>query len=336
MNIAIITIYKAFNFGSFLQAYAMQEVLEKMGHKVTFLDCSMLSEYLKFRSLISIRTPLFSIRRLFKYRKDWKKLNCSRNIYQHFDLAIVGSDEVWNLNGGFEHWPQYLGENINADRIIAYAPSIGFMNPEELISNICFREALRRFSAICPRDNITHDLCRQISNYVTECVVDPTLLMLGKWESIIPDSKKREDYLVYYSYLDDTPMKEYILRFARKRNLKIIIVGFNYLWGDTVEICSPLEFISLLKNAKYVFTSTFHGSVFSTILKKKVIVRPSGQKVVDYLTFIDLKDHIFHDGITYDEFEYMTTKEINYANIYKILNKGKKESITILKNALET
>ena len=99
MRIAIVTIYQAFNYGSFLQAYAMQETLKKMGHEVTVLDCGSIQGYRKFRKMIALKKIVFSMNRFVAYKKDWKKLNISNSVEDEFDVAVIGSDEVWNIKG---------------------------------------------------------------------------------------------------------------------------------------------------------------------------------------------------------------------------------------------
>lgn len=334
MRIAIVTIYSAFNYGSFLQAYAMQETLKKMGHEVDMLNCSKAPINQRLRKVISKTNPVFVLKRYLAYNRDWKKLNISTQVDAQYDAAIIGSDEVWNIKGYFEHWPQYLGEGINTKHLIAYAPSVGFSKPEDLLSNGPFVEGVKRFDAICPRDNVTRDVCMKLCNHVTERVVDPTLLILDDWEALLPEMKKKEKYVVYYSYLDDSPMKEYILRFAKEHNMKVYIAGFNYQWGDKNKMESPLGFLTLLKNAEYVFTSTFHGSVMSTILKKKLVVRPSGQKVIDYLDLIGLSNRKFFDGMDYEAFESLTMEDIDYNRVRMVQNEMRKKSIEILERAL--
>lgn len=334
MKIAIVTIYDAFNYGSFLQAYAMQETLKKMGHDVTVLDCGTEPKYRKIRKMIILKKPIFSMKRFFAYQKDWKKLNIARNTDTQYDVAIIGSDEVWNIKGSFEQWPQYLGEKINAKRLVAYAPSVGFSRPEELLASERFTRGVKRFDAICPRDNVTREVCKTLSSNVTERVIDPTLLMLDDWESLLPPVKEAGKYVVYYSYLDESPMKSYVLRFAKERGLKVIIAGFDYRWGDKERMDSPLEFLTLLKNAEFVFTSTFHGSVLSTILQKKIMVRPSGQKVTDYLELVGMSHRQFKDGMDYAEFKKTVLDEIDYDEVHAIQNDMRKKSMRILTDLL--
>lgn len=334
MRIAVVTIYSAFNYGSFLQAYAMQETLKKLGHEAVLLDCSKEPWQKKIRKFASRKKPLFTINRYVSYKKDWNKLNLSRNTQEQFDVALIGSDEVWNIRGSFEQWPQYFGNQLHAKRLVAYAPSVGFSKPEELLSSKRFTEGVMQFDAICPRDMVTRDVCSSLSTKVTERVVDPTILLLEDWEHYLLSSKGTGKYVVYYSYLDDSPMKEYILRFAKERNLKVIIAGFDYTWGDENRMVSPLEFMTLLKNAEYIFTSTFHGSVLSTILQKKLVVRPSGQKVTDYLETIGLSERCFVDEMKYDAFEDLAMASIDYKAVREKQKKMKEKSIEILQKAL--
>lgn len=334
MRIAIVTIYSAFNYGSFLQAYAMQETLKKMGHKVTVLDCSTEQGFRKFRKRMSLKKPIFSLKRFCAYEKDWRKLNVSHETDKQYDVAVIGSDEVWNIKGSFEQWPQYLGEGLNANRLVAYAPSVGFSKLEELLENKRFVDGVKRFAVICPRDKTTKDVCLRLNSNVTERVFDPTLLMLEDWNSLLPAPNEKEKYVVYYSYLDDTPMKNQIQRFAKEHHLKVIIAGFDYAWGDKRWMDSPLAFLTLLKNAEYVFTSTFHGSVLSTILQKKLVVRPSGQKVTDYLELVGLSHRQFRDGMDYGKFETLVTENIDYESVRAVQNKMQEKSMYILVNAL--
>ena len=44
-------------------------------------------------------------------------------------------------------------------------------------------------------------------------------------------------------------------------------------FGDvSIEDAGPVEFINLIQNAEYICTDSFHGSVFSVLLKKKFVV----------------------------------------------------------------
>ena len=335
MKIATITIYDALNCGSYLQAYALQHAIASMGHETTILDARHFGLKKQLRRWINRTNLLFRMEQVWKYSRDIKKLNICKDETAYFDRAVIGSDEVWNIYGYFEHIPQFFGEGINAERILAYAPSIGFCNVEDFCKSIEAQQ-LKNMYAVFPRDNNTQQVCREILNKELSRVCDPTLLILNDWLSIAEQySALKEKYVLYYSYLDNTPMKKYIIRYAHSRDLKVVCANFKYKWADIGVPSSPLEFLSFVHNAECVFTSTYHGSVFSTIFKKQVVVRPSGPKVVDYLDLCGMKDRIFTDGMDYEEFEKMVDREIDYERVFSVIEPLKEESLKRLSDAIE-
>jgi len=334
MKIATVTIYDALNCGSYLQAYALQHVIEKMGHETVILDGRKYNFYKLLRKWVKRNDTLFHIRQLLKYKRDIKKLKICRDINCHFDKAIIGSDEVWNIKGHFDHVPQFFGRDINANSIIAYAPSIGFCSVEDFCKSSEAQE-IKKFHMVFPRDSATHQACLKMLNQECPIVCDPTILFLDGWIDIVKDYPvPKEKYVLYYSYLDNTPMKENIIRYAHSRGLKVVCANFNYKWADKIVLPSPLEFLNFVYHAECVFTSTFHGSVFSTIFKKPLVVRPSGPKVVDYLQMVGLDSRIYKDGMEYEPFEKMVEQTIDYDQVYAVLESLKDKSIALLSDAI--
>ena len=335
MKIATITIYDALNCGSYLQAYALQHAIAGMGHETAILDTRTYDLYKILRKWISRKNTIFHIKQRLKYRRDINKLNICKDESIHFDKVVIGSDEVWNINGHFDHGPQFFGDNINADGVLAYAPSIGFCSVEDFCK-APEAQKLKNFQVVFPRDENTQQVCREVLNQEQPRVCDPTLLIIDEWVNIAETFKApKEKYVLYYSYLDNTPMKESIIRYAHSRGFKVVCANFNYKWADRVLSPSPLEFLSLIHNAECVFTSTFHGSVFSTIFKKQVIIRPSGPKVVDYLELCNLKDRIYTDEMSYDTFEQLVDQKIDYDFVFSVLKPLKEESLKRLSDAIK-
>lgn len=338
MNVAIVTIYKAYNYGSFFQAYAMQETLKRLGHNVDVLDCSKKGLVDKLKHMYIGKTPYRIYKktsRTLTFSKDWKKLNIKKNKLQHYDAVIIGSDELWNIKNPFEHWVEYFGERLNTEKIIAYAPSIGYCPVEDFINYKSAMESLPKFHKIYARDENTKKACEEILKKEVEQVCDPTILYLEDWDKYANAKRSiKEKYMVYYSYGHTEITKKYILRFAEENNLKLIAVGLEHDWCPKNIIVEPLKFLEVLKNAEYVVTSTFHGSVFSTILKKRVAVRPSGPKVYDYLSKLNFDDKIFGDDSSYEDFVNILKGEFDYESVRDIQEKWKEESLLKLDNVL--
>ena len=149
MRIAIITFHRAYNCGAMLQAWALKTVLERMGHKVEFPICNHVGEDKRwkyewinrdkrgmqvFRSLVgrfmlnALSIPCEDILRM-RYR-HFRKMHlpervCSPdNFDKHYDLVVVGSDQVWSAKHSKSDAPLFLAENHSACvRKIAYAAS---------------------------------------------------------------------------------------------------------------------------------------------------------------------------------------------------------------------
>ena len=95
-----------------------------------------------------------------------------------------------------------------------------------------------------------------------------------------------------------------IQNFARERNKKIITIGGYHSFSDLHFSGTPFEALDYFRHADYVFTDTFHGSIFSIINKRKfvVFVRSSAngrygnsEKLLDLLGRLNLTDRCVSD-----------------------------------------
>lgn len=334
MKIGIITIFDAYNYGSFLQAFAMQTFLKEKGHEVFLID---VRETLKSRIsqkylAKSVSRTILKLRRFFNYRKDWKMLHItSKSACPELDLCIIGSDEVWNIeNPSFDHSLLFYGTGIKSKDIIAYAPSLGYStiesykDREDLLSSI--KSNISWFGA---RDGFTESFLHTIGVNHVQRICDPTILLYDKWRLFETERIVNEPYLIYYSYQGNTPFEHYIKRFAQEKGLKIISVGFDYKWCDLQIIASPREFLSLIRGASYVVTSTFHGTLFSTMYEKKFIEVHPARKVIDFLEQIGLnKIPTLEDG--YVAFRDLLEENIDYERIKKLFGKMRNHSVEAL------
>lgn len=338
MKIGIVTIYDAYNYGSFLQAFAMQLFLEKQGHDVYILDArkslkSIVAQ--KYLSKSIYRTKL-KLKRYIAYSKDWKLLNIVKIFPEiKLDAVIVGSDEVWNIkNPSFEHVEQFYGYKLPKSKIVAYGPSLGYSTledyreKEELIDGI-----KNNFIFWGVRDSFTEDFLYKIGVKSVDLICDPTLLICNEWHGLEKPYEIEEPFVLYYSYMDNTPFKEYILNFARINGLKVYSVGFDYKWCDRQFIVSPLQFLYMMSKAKYVVTSTFHGTVFSTLYKKQFVVIHPAVKVRDYLEKLDLKRESCLDD-SFESFSKLLKNPVDYSHVDKEIFLWRNKSIDILSSYL--
>lgn len=283
-TVGIFTLTHALNYGAFYQMYAMAKYFENIGYDVTVFDCQRTLRF-KILRLLSYN-PRRQLRKIILYRrflKDRSHIRIRPYKGQKLDLAILGSDEIWNLaNPSFEHAPEYIGLNIDAAKTVAYAPSIGYADPKLLAVNDTFKHGLNGIHGILARDESTGHVVEDVTGRQVPQVVDPTIL-LGEWNDFIGKTPANSDrFIVYYSYKSTPIFKNALIAFATSQNLKIYSAGFRtHNWCDKNFAVGPRDFLALMTSAEYVFTDTFHGFVMAVLLNKKFCYAASMQKVKD-------------------------------------------------------
>ena len=137
----------------------------------------------------------------------------------------------------------------------------------------------------------------------------------------------KEKYILVYSYdfrFSDAKIIEQLRQFAKEKHCMIYSVGFYQDWCDKNIVTDPLTLLSYFKNAEYVVTDTFHGSIFSVRCHKKfvTVIRESNkQKLGDLLTRLNMSDRIITDQQNLTE---KLETEINY-NDFELLRKYERE-----------
>lgn len=322
----IITYYKASNYGAFLQAYSLQEFLKKSGIDVEFCDygemLSKLTEVL-FRLTGKIRIGRQDLeyrKRLSRVIKDAVKRNISvAKKRRNYDVAILGSDEIWNINNvTAPHNSIFYKKYKHSNLSISYAASAGNASVSDFKFCPWLIKQLGTLDGIGVRDDITEKLiieCR--INKEINRVVDPTFFLnIGNIEK--KEIHYDNPYIFVYTYGISNDYIRMIRFFSKEKGLKIVATGCYCKWADYNPIPSPEEWISLIDKADYVFTSTFHGTVFSILLKKNFIVTDNGsEKIHSLLVQYELLDRrISNHSILVDTY----IKKIDYEDIESKIN----------------
>lgn len=291
----ILTHYNVNNQGAQLQLFALSSELRARGLDpkiVTFTKSYEFSDKdADKRNNISIRSIPYILKEyLFQrglgscwhnYRK-YKKHHAFLN--RHFQLCeptekyntvFVGSDEVFSVVEGYNG--VMFGEGLNADRMVAYAPSFG-QTDLELIGQRGYHQkitdGLMRYSALSARDQKTKEMISELTGQTAELVLDPVLLHKFDFDSVkcrIPKQK----YLLVYSYdrnMNAPEEVEKIRDFARRHGLITVSAGTYHKWCDRNISCNCMEWLYVFAHAAFVVTDTFHGSIAAVITNKPVAV----------------------------------------------------------------
>ena len=293
MKIGILTFHRAANYGAVLQCYALQEFLKQMGFDVSVLDyrqpfienhyrrfdLKMLLANLaclNFKGLwncISKRNKELNFYSLFRENFltiDSKPFKDKNGIPADFDVYVIGSDQVWNpsmCDGKVDDvfWGRF--RDSVSGKIITYAASTTRKGLDS-IGEQTLKVLLSNFNRISVREKDYNDYLEAVTHHPIYINADPTLLIgETKWSELCQHSRyanKKGYILLYYvrSYPNNIRMMdEKAELLSSKTGLPVFKIGANTL-------CSPEDFVCLIKNASYVVTSSFHGTVFSVIFKK--------------------------------------------------------------------
>lgn len=311
----IITLYASQNFGAFLQGYAMQTTLKKMGYNAEFIKYSDLDihEFVFMVKTKNVKLAAFRVRQYLKYCTSRKLLNVAKKKYtgEHKDLVVIGSDTLWDVqNPTIKDSYYFLGFDINADTILAYAPSANGTSAKEFKEHYTREGVFSKFKAIAVRDQHTADMVYEITGTMPKVVLDPTLL-LDSSEYPVADNLKESNYVLVYGYSFSEKERQVIQQYAAKNNLKTISIGLLNSWCDKNIAATVEEFLGYVSKAHCVFTSTFHGTIFSIILQKQFVTfARSNYKVLDLLEKMNLSNR--NASIALENVEMLADDSINY------------------------
>ena len=291
MKVGILTFHSALNFGAVLQCHALYSTIKSMGHDAEVIDYR--PSYLYFpRPSISIRHtikhPIRTILSLsdiksrqktfdsfFSFVSTWNRSPIVQSkeelesLVDSYDVIIVGSDQVWTKrhNGGDPIW---YGVCKSGDRThwITYAASAGDANLQSEDINF-LKEALSKFSSISVREQKLADAIRDTFSKNVPVVLDPTLLaeesIWEQWYKPVISG----DYIVVYQARQDDNTFRIAEEIGRQIGVSRIVVMDNHpnvkRLGFYVCHASPSDFISIIRNAKCVVTTSFHGTAISII-----------------------------------------------------------------------
>lgn len=371
MRIGILTLPLHRNYGGILQAYALQTVLEHMGHKVFVIE-----KKVSPLKLPILKMPLSYGKRIIKnifgdhfpifYEKKYNRnlllssILCKNTIlfidkYIHriifddfldidendFDAIIVGSDQIWRPKYFQPISHAYLDftKDWNIKRV-AYAASFGTDSWEytQQQTDLC-RELLSFFDAVSVREISGVDLCRNYYGIRAELVLDPTMLLSkDDYIKLFKDSTPKSDGNLLVYILDETPEKDNIVKIISDVK-KLIPFRVNSKVEDesakiSERIQPPLEqWLRGFYDAEFIITDSFHACVFAILFNKPFIAIGNAERGLS--RFISLFS-IFglNDRLVTNISQLDKLNEIDWFNVNQVLVKKKKFAYSFLINNL--
>ena len=302
-KIRTITFHASYNFGSNLQAYALQEyikqIFKKNNEKVDYKIINLRTK--KQREIYNYRTDSTGVKKYLKSILFGHKLKIREKKFEEFintklditnkmydsinklededvaDYYISGSDQLWNANALDFSWAYFL-DFVQSGKKISYSASFGAKDhildkkSEERLMAL-----ISKYDYLSVREEKSYN---RVNKYLPdkECNinVDPTILLTKEeWTNrLLKDQKKIDsEYILFYTLRMNKDRVRLVKELSKTLKLPVVVLNpacmYDILGGFIRKYDSgPIEFLNYIKNSKLVVSSSFHGTLFSILFNK--------------------------------------------------------------------
>lgn len=371
-KVGLLTWFNYDNYGTVLQSVALSSIVNTLGYDVEGINyvfnshnrTTKLERVLKPRNIWNKSKRYFNNIRYarnsdnpgrnesfdtFKKKhlhltKPMSTLSELNLLNKVFDAFICGSDQIWSPR---EYDPKfYLSFVENQDKMISYAPSLGCNQVSNQFTRKRMTESVKRFKSLSVREETAAELLKDLCSAEAEVVLDPTLLLSSdEWNNyIVPvDVDSNQPYIFCYFLGENSSHWRIVKQIAQKSGYQVIVVPVHpkdfHRGYYAPKGIGPGEFLSLIKNAAFVCTDSFHGTIFSILYQrpfatfKRFSDRSSdsqNSRIYNLLRKVGLDERLVNSSS-------LSLKNILRCNFTEALEKIKEErekSIHFLSNAL--
>lgn len=377
MKVGIMSMQRVRNYGSFLQAYGLKKMIEELGHEVEFVDYTV-EPPLNIPTIIEnkkdslfkrgVRKAYHICKAQLPREKNFIKMENQMRDFLHgyeerirpmlgiddkrhyrseVDVLVIGSDEVFNClqtskEVGYSR--ELFGKDNHAKRLISYAGSFGNTTIERLKKYGVDKEVgslLSKFDAISVRDENSGRVVKELTGIEPLYHLDPVLVSDYSAEEIKSINKK--GYIIVYAYSGRITEEEgkIIRAFAKKENKKLVCIQSSHKFCDEYVSGTPFEILAYFRNADYIITDTFHGSIFSIINNKPFITlirKTEGdsygneEKLKDLLVRLGLENRIIRNM---NQLEDLLKTPIEYDKVNNLRAQERERTLDYLRRQLK-
>ncbi len=299
-EIALLTRRAGTNYGSTLQAFAMQWLIEQCGYSVEMLNYDELHHNLRWRVrpfLYDRLQQAFELMpalsaALFPKRYQWSmarkgvkaKFKDFEDTYFHltpqcykssaqlqkamaetpYVAVVCGSDQVWSpqlFDATF-----FLNFVPDTMRKIAFSPSVGVSKIEQHEQDIA--SYATSFHALSVREAAGAQEIARLTGREVSVTLDPTLILpTSLWRSMEQPVALQEPYILSYFLGEHIPTQA-IHALQEQLGAKVYHIDLFYTNPNAhnfelLSEISPGEFLWLIDHAAAVCTDSFHATLFS-------------------------------------------------------------------------
>lgn len=291
-RIGMMTFLHNDNYGSILQAWALQQTLLDAGYDAVHIDYAPCKQEKLRNLLLSGNSPKLIIEGMRKksaagkmhggfdeFRRTHIRTTAPcrdhaalKKAAADFDVLLCGSDQIWSpvwLN------PAYFLDFSDKPKV-AYAPSFGVKAIPNAYKRYKISRLVKRFSVVSVREEEGSHLLSFMTNCreTTAVLPDPVMLVAKeKWQTIMDTAVPQEKYILCYFIGDNPSYWEKVRAIAEQEQCTVRVIprteGARNAGHPLEEDVPPQRWLGLINGAAHVVTDSFHGATFSAILNKR-------------------------------------------------------------------
>ena len=357
-DVGIFGLWYGRNYGSMITYFALNEVLKDMGYSTVMIRNPLGNEGLNL-GVLPKSHPLLFAEKHYEVTPLYK-LNEMKKLNRICDNFVLGSDQMWNYGLSRAYRQSYFFDFVEDDKkAISYATSFGketYSAPDEYAQQV--KKNLARFSAISVRDDFSKKICAEEFGIKAEQVLDSVFLCpTQKYDMLADESTSSENDFLFVYILDPNPeFGKQIQIVAKKMQRKVIVIfnegsnreearkklALDYENVDYWNEATVNDWLYCFKNANFVITDSFHGSVFASIFSTEFIVKKNvgrgGKRFDCLMDQLGLKnrmvDNISEISTCFEQIEKEGIK-IDYDAVHERIQPEINKSYTWFKKVME-
>ena len=191
------------------------------------------------------------------------------DLNENYDAFVCGSDVIWSPKFNAGSGAYFL--KFATKYAFSYAASFGTTElSNEYLSSL--QDKLSNLRQISLREQSGVEIVEKYTDYSAVRVVDPVILFDQKeWNNMLslPDNREGEYIFVYAAYRNEL-VDRFVESLQKKTGLKVIrgIYGPRQSFDYRQYPPSPEKWIQQLRDARYVVTNSYHGTLFAVLFHK--------------------------------------------------------------------
>lgn len=350
MKVGLLTFHDTNNFGSYLQTYGLYKAIIDLGFECDVIDyqCQAIIEReipKPFHLSLHPKHMLIEILLKPAMREKYKNLlsflhrnmtlskrvfrDTLLNIEQCYDKFFVGSDIVWGLDITKNDTAYFLDFIKDSNKKFAFSSSIG--NPWNAEEKSLVHPYISDFSSIAVREDESADWIEELIGKRPFVVCDPTMLLkTSDWVCHASSKYKNKQYVLVY-FPTPKNIKD-AQSYAKSLGIPCFVINQSLPLKNVTNV-NPVtmeDFLSLFLYARYVFTGSYHGMLFSIYFNREFAYYNRAHKS----RMNTLAKRLGVQSREGSEYDILKMKPIDYSKVNKAVDEYRNYSIQVLREML--